>query len=116
MSTTRWLRALRSRSTLLAIALVTALVAPVGAASAAPIIRAETAEYSPNTPVVIVGSYGVGATIRAIYPRDDATVSASFEWFADSSKLQSEQSSTLALTSAHIGKVISAKITLSKRG
>ena len=116
MSTTRWLRALRSRSTLLAIALVTALVAPVGAASAAPIIRAETAEYSPNTPVVIVGSYGVGATISAIYPRDDATVSASFEWFADSSKLQSEQSSTLALTSAHIGKVISAKITLSKLG
>jgi hypothetical protein len=93
-----------------------ALVAPAGAAFAAPIIRAETAEYSPNTPVVIVGSYGVGETIRAIYPSDDATVSASFEWFADTNKLQGEQSSTLALTSAHIGRVISAKITLSKSG
>lgn len=102
--------------TLLAAALVLALVSPAGAAFAAPIIRSETAEYSPNTPVVIVGSYGVGETIRAIYPSDDATVSASFEWYADTNKLQGEQSSTLALTSAHIGKVISAKITLSKSG
>lgn len=116
MSTTQWLRALRSMPTLLAVALVMALVSPAGAAFAAPIIRSETAEYSPNTPVVIVGSYGVGETIRAIYPSDDATVSASFEWFADTNKLQGEQSATLVLTSAHIGKVISAKITLSRSG
>lgn len=109
-------RAPRSKFLLLAVVLVLALAAPAGMASAAPIIRAETAEYSPNTPVVIVGSYGVGETIRAIYPSDDASVSASFEWFADANKLQGEQSSTLALTSVHIGKVISAKVLLSKSG
>ena len=109
-------RAPRSKFLLLAVALVLAIATPAGMASAAPIIRAETTEYSPNTPVVIVGSYGVGETIRAIYPSDDASVSASFEWFADANKLQGEQSSTLTLTSVHIGKVISAKVLLSKSG
>lgn len=107
---------MRSKLSLLAAALVMAIVFSAGAASAAPIVRAETAEYSPNTPVLIVGSYGVGEAIRAIYPSDDATVSASFEWFADSSKLQGEQSSTLQLTGAHVGKIISAKIKLTKTG
>ena len=109
-------RAPRSKFSLLAASLVMALVVPAGGASAAPIIRADTAEYSPTTPIVIVGSYGVGETIRAVYPSDDASVSASFEWFADTNKLQGERSATLALNSTHIGKVISAKIMLSKSG
>ena len=116
MSTTQLLRASRRIAWFLTAGLVMALVAPAQVASAAPIIRTEPAAYSPNTPVLIVGSFGVGATISAIYPRDDAAVSASFEWFADSTKLQGEQTSSLTLTSAHIGKVISAKIVLTKSG
>lgn len=113
---TQWFRALRSKPNKLAVALIMALFAPAGAALASPVTGADTAGYSPNTPVVIVGSYGVGETIRAVYPSDDASVSASFEWFADANKLQGEHSSTLALNSTHIGKVISAKISLIKSG
>ena len=97
----------RSRLTLIAALLFAMVAAPVSA---------EAAEFEPNMPITIVGQYGVGATIAAIYPSDDVSINATFEWFADGVKLDSVQSATLSLTSAHLGKVISAKVTLRKNG
>lgn len=96
-----------SRLTLVAILLVSMVAAP---------ISAQAAGFEPNMPITIVGQYGVGGTIAAVYPSDDPTVSATFEWFADSVKIESIQSATLFLTNAQLGKIISAKITLHKNG
>ncbi|WP_296648464.1 hypothetical protein, partial [Rhodoluna sp.] len=79
-------------------------------------MSAQAAEFEPNMPVTIVGQYGVGGTLAAVYPSDDPTVTATFEWFADQIKIESIQSSTFYLTSAQLGKVISARITLNKNG
>ncbi len=97
----------RSRLTLIAALLVALVASP---------ISAQAAEFEPDMPVTIVGQYGVGATIAAIYPSDDVSVNATFEWFADGVKLDSVQSANLTLSNAHLGKVISAKVTLRKNG
>jgi hypothetical protein len=106
----------RRLTTLIAILLATVLVSPVSVSAAAPIIRLEVAQYEPSTPVLLAGYFGLGGTVTAIYPSEDSAVSATFEWFADAVKLETEQSVTLNLTAAHVGKVISARITLSKAG
>ena len=94
---------------ILAILLSLALVsAPTAALADTPVV--------PITPVTLAGSFGAGATLSAIYPQDDQTVSSSFEWFADGAKIDSAQSSTLLLGNDLIGKRISAKVTLSKTG
>jgi hypothetical protein len=108
----RW----RSPLTPIAVFLVLLLTAPISAVYAAPIIRTDVAQYEPSTPVLLIGSFGAGGSVSVAYPSDDVTVSASFEWFADSVKLVSEQSVTLNLSAGHVGKVISAKVTLSKAG
>ena len=105
----------RSLSTLIAIVLAMVLTTPASV-SATPIIRLEVAQYEPSTPVLLAGYFGLGGTVTAIYPSEDTSVSATFEWFADAVKLETEQSVTLNLTAAHVGKVISARITLSKAG
>jgi len=105
----------RRLTTLIAILLATVLVSPVSV-SATPIIRLEVTQYEPSTPVLLAGYFGLGGTVTAIYPSEDSAVSATFEWFADAVKLETEQSVTLNLTAAHVGKVISARITLSKAG
>jgi hypothetical protein len=92
------------------------LTAPISAVYATPIIRTEVAQYEPSTPVLLTGSFGAGGSVSVAYPSDDVAVSASFEWFADAVKLTAEQSATLSLTVAHVGKVISAKVTLVKAG
>ena len=94
---------------ILAILLTLALVsAPTAALADTPVV--------PITPVTLAGSFGVGATVSAIYPQDDQTVTPSFEWFADGIKIDAAQSSTLLLGNDLIGKRISAKVTLSKTG
>jgi hypothetical protein len=94
---------------ILAILLSLALVsAPTAALADTPVV--------PITPVTLAGSFGAGATLSAIYPQDDQTVSSSFEWFADGAKIDSAESSTLLLGNDLIGKRISAKVTLSKTG
>jgi hypothetical protein len=85
-------------------------------AGAVPIIRQDATPLQVATPIVIVGSYGVGGTVSAIYPKDDPLISATFEWFADGAKIDSAQSSTIYLTSAQLRKRITAKITLRKAG
>ena len=85
------------------------------------LVSAPTAAFAdtpvvPITPVTLAGSFGAGATVSAIYPQDDQTVTPSFEWFADGIKIDAAQSSTLLLGNDLIGKRISAKITLSKTG
>ena len=79
------------------------------------VARAE-APVVANSPVVLVGSFGVGATISALYPTDDQALTASFEWYADGSKLASISTSTLALGADLVGKLVTAKVTLSKNG
>lgn len=116
MSVTKRFLSSRGLSTLIAIVLATVLAAPVAVSAATPIIRLEVAQYEPNTPVLLAGSFGSGGTVTVIYPSEDLAVSATFEWFADSVKLETEQSVRLNLTAAHVGKVISARITLSKAG
>ena len=69
-----------------------------------------------NSPVMLVGSFGVGATISALYPSDNQSIAASFEWYADGSLISAAQSANLALGSDLAGKVVSAKVTLSKSG
>jgi hypothetical protein len=67
-----------------------------------------------TTPLLIVGSYGVGGLVRAIYPSSDPTISSSFEWFADGQLLPLATSSQLAITAEFVGKRASARITLRK--
>lgn len=67
-----------------------------------------------TTPLLIVGSYGVGGLVRAIYPSSDPTISSSFEWFADGQLLPLATSSQLAITAEFVGKRVSARITLRK--
>jgi hypothetical protein len=98
----------------LVLAIVIALQS-LGASAQAAWQTDEPTQINPTTPVLIVGSYGVGGEIRAIYPSADATIRTSFEWFADQQKLPQQTSSRLSLTEALVGKVISAKITLRKR-
>lgn len=69
-----------------------------------------------NSPVMLVGSFGVGATISALYPSDDQSIAASFEWYADGARITTAQTATLALGSDLADKVVSAKVTLSKNG
>jgi hypothetical protein len=69
-----------------------------------------------SSPVLIVGNYGAGGTVTALYPSDDSSISATIDWFADSQKIVDSQAKTLFLTSNLIGKTISVKITLFKVG
>ena len=92
-------------SFLLAIALIGV---PAVARADAPLVA--------NSPVMVVGSFGVGSTISALYPTDDQALTASFEWYADGSKLASISTSTLLLGTDLVGKLVTAKVTLSKNG
>lgn len=98
------------------VVLALALLATPVSANAAQIIHRDVTQLQVNTPVAIVGSYGVGGSVSAIYPKDDPLINATFEWFADGVKIESYQSSTINLTSAQLGKRISAKIILRKAG
>lgn len=69
-----------------------------------------------NTPVRLVGSFGAGATVSAIYPQDDQTITPSFEWFADGASIAGAQTANLALGNDLVGKVVSARVTLRKTG
>ena len=70
----------------------------------------------PSTPVMLVGSFGAGATVSALYPQDDQTITPSFEWFADGTSIAGAQTANLVLGNNLVGKVISAKVTLRKTG
>ncbi len=84
---------------------------------AAPSVATAAPSYlEPSTPVLIVGSYGVGGSVTAIYPSDDSSISATIDWFADSQKIVATQAKTLYIDSSLIGKTISAKISLFKVG
>lgn len=82
----------------------------------APSVARADAPLVANSPVMITGSFGLGATISAIYPTDDQSLTAAFEWYADGTRIVSAQSPTLLLSAELVGKVVTAKITLSKAG
>jgi hypothetical protein len=69
-----------------------------------------------NSPILLVGSFGTGATLTVKYPTDDQSVIASFEWYADGARISTAQTSTLSLGPDLVGKLVSAKVTLSKIG
>jgi hypothetical protein len=70
----------------------------------------------PSTPVMLVGSFGAGSTVSALYPQDDQTITPSFEWFADGTSIAGAQTANLVLGNNLVGKLISAKVTLTKTG
>lgn len=104
------MRITRFVSLLLAFVIV---LQPLGSGAQAAWQTDKSATINPKTPVLIVGTYGLGGLVRAIYPQNDPSITASFEWFADGQTLL-EGSSELALTSEMVGKRISARITLQK--
>jgi hypothetical protein len=65
---------------------------------------------------LITGSFGVGGTLTALYPTDDPSISATFEWFTNGTKINSAQSATLLLGADLVGTTVSARITLRKTG
>ncbi|MCX8530185.1 MAG: hypothetical protein ORN27_08995 [Rhodoluna sp.] len=69
-------------------------------------------EIQLNTPVVIVGNYGVGGSAQAVLPSDDPSISSTVLWKADGSPIDNGGATTLSLTNDLSGKVISATITL----
>ncbi len=83
---------------------------------ASPTIAVADSKIEPTSPVLLTGLFGAGATITAIYPSADASISASFEWFADGAKITSAQSAKLFLSNDLVGKTVSAKVTLKKAG
>ena len=81
-----------------------------------PNVALANSSVTANSPVLLTGSFGVGGTITALYPTDDPAISASFEWFANGTKINSAQSATFVLTSDLVGTTVSARITLRKSG
>ena len=83
---------------------------------ASPNVALANSSVTANSPVLLTGSFGVGGTITALYPTDDPSISASFEWFTNGTKINSAQNSTFLLTSDLVGTTVSARITLRKTG
>ena len=83
---------------------------------ASPNVALANSSVTANSPVLLTGSFGVGGTLTALYPADDPSISASFEWFTNGTKINSAQNSTFLLTSDLVGTTVSARITLRKTG
>lgn len=83
---------------------------------ASPNVALANSSVTANSPVLLTGSFGVGGTVTALYPADDPSISASFEWFTNGTKINSAQSATFLLTSDLVGTTVSARITLRKTG
>ena len=83
---------------------------------ASPNVALANLSVTANSPVLLTGSFGVGGTLTALYPADDPSISASFEWFTNGTKINSAQNSTFLLTSDLVGTTVSARITLRKTG
>jgi hypothetical protein len=83
---------------------------------ASPNVALASSSVTANTPVLITGSFGVGGTLTALYPTDDPSISATFEWFTNGTKINSAQSATLLLSADLVGTTVSARITLRKTG
>lgn len=83
---------------------------------ASPNVALANSSVTANSPVLLTGSFGVGGTLTALYPADDPSISASFEWFTNGTKINSAQNATFLLTSDLVGTTVSARITLRKTG
>ncbi len=83
---------------------------------ASPSVALANSSVTANSPVLLTGSFGVGGTLTALYPADDPSISASFEWFTNGTKINSAQNATFLLTSDLVGTTVSARITLRKTG
>ena len=83
---------------------------------ASPNVALASSSVTANSPVLITGSFGVGGTLTALYPTDDPSISATFEWFTNGTKINSAQSATLLLGADLVGTTVSARITLRKTG
>ena len=83
---------------------------------ASPNVALASSSVTANSPVLITGSFGVGGTLTALYPTDDPSISATFEWFTNGTKINSAQSATLMLGADLVGTVVSSRITLRKTG
>lgn len=68
-----------------------------------------------STPIGIRGLFLVDKTISLITPSDDG-VTYQYKWYQDGILLSLETNSTLQLTTAHVGKTISAQVVASKSG
>ena len=77
--------------------------------------KAAQSEIALSSPVLIVGKYAPGGTIRAIYPSDPG-ITATIDWSAAGESVQSGNSDPLTITEALVGKAISAEITLHQQG
>ena len=83
---------------------------------ASPNVALANSSVTANSPVLITGSFGVGGTLTALYPTDDPSISATFEWFTNGTKINSAQSATLLLGADLVGTTVTARITLRKTG
>jgi hypothetical protein len=83
---------------------------------ASPNVALANSSVTANSPVLLTGSFGLGGTLTALYPNDDPSISASFEWFTNGTKINSAQSATLLLGADLVGTTVSARITLRKTG
>ncbi len=100
----------------LALALVALLIASVASPAQAVTSAPAPSTIAVDSPLLVAGAYVPGGTLRAIYPKENLSLSASFQWIASGVEISGATSESIVLTNEQLGKKISVRLTLAKAG